>query len=122
MRGYFSFQAGSRKVEMLFNTWAFRKFCEKRGMSLSELLTLLGGSIGLHDLVDLMLAGTESFYMKHGKAIDFTEYDVTEWIDEAGLFADGQLMVGFGAAISSWINPQLPPAKEEVDSDEKKSN
>jgi hypothetical protein len=92
MKGIFEFEVGDPKVKrgFKFGTYALAVASEKNGVSLSALLKKIGiGEVGAE--VDVMALlhvfyGAAAHYAKHQKQeIDFSESDVSDWIDELGL-------------------------------------
>lgn len=119
--GYYSFtRKDGSVVHLIFNTWAFKKFCERKSLSLTELFQMLSGSIGLHDFVDLIYCASLSYGAKM-KVDSFSEYDLTEVLDEVKFFSDTQMMSDLGSAIRQWLEPNLPEEPKVEDDEEKKS-
>lgn len=119
--GYYSFtRKDGSTVHLIFNTWAFKKFCERKNLSLNDLFQMLGGSIGLHDFVDLIYCASLSYGAKM-KVETLNEYDLTEVLDEVSFFSDTQMMGDLGNAIRQWLEPNLPSEPKTDDEEEKKS-
>lgn len=120
--GYFSFKKkDGSEVHLLFNTWTFRKFSEIRKLGLMEMYETLGASMGLDAYTDLLYCGALSYNAKHKIREEISDYEFTEWMDEAKFLQDPELMGSLGASIRQWIEPNLPPEPKVEDDEEKKS-
>lgn len=70
------------EVHLLFNTWAIKKYCEKQGIEMEELLTRLK----VKELPDLMLSAAESYARYNKQEFKATDLDACEWMDAMGGF------------------------------------
>ena len=64
-----------------FGTWAMKRFCDKKGLGLSEAgtaLTTLGG------LVDYLLCAVEYSARKTGSQFSYTDVHACDWVDDMG--------------------------------------
>jgi len=95
-----------------YGTWAYKRFCEKRGVKLPEAIEQLK-SYELHQdmtvLTDYIMSAVEqSFYEKNDTVFPYKEVHLCSWIDELG---------GVGSAnFTKLVNPS-----ESDTGDEKKS-
>lgn len=116
-KGYY--KLGER--ELLFNTYCFRLFCERNKLSITELFEMLGATIGLHQMTDLIFCAAVSATKKAGKEVNFTDYDVSEWMDEV-MNKDGILgFTGVIQSIQKWVTPEIPETEVKEVDEEKKS-
>ena len=96
-------------IPLKWGTWAMKRFCELEKKTLMELINVLSsGSYDLDTIVHIVMAAAESGYKSLQKPIDFSEYEVCEWIDEVGGLTakDGQL-VEFMKYMQDSMTPDL---------------
>jgi hypothetical protein len=116
----------------LFNSLAFKKYCEKKGMELEDLLTDVkamldtGKGFRTADFPDILLAGHQSWCLYNKLPFTADEATAYMWMDELGGIVGG---VGnrielFKVIIGKLLNidPALLEAKSETtETEEKKS-
>ena len=84
-RGYYSIQVEGKQIELLFNTWAFKRFSELcGGLTYMEMLNKISASLSIEEFTILLKASRESFCLKNKISETVSEYDVTEWMDAIG--------------------------------------
>lgn len=71
-----------------YGTWAYKRFCDKRGIKLSEVSEALGAlsqSLDLNIVTDFVLSAVEqSHYEKSNEPFPYTDIHLFAWIDELG--------------------------------------
>lgn len=106
--------SGDRIVPLLFNSWAFRKYTQLKGIEFEDLVEKIGeGKAFLaNDLPDLILIAAEAFAKFN--AIDFkhTDTDAYTWIDEMGGFNSTTLLDLYKVFVSRVLN--ISPEKLDV--------
>jgi hypothetical protein len=81
----FELRLNNNTIPLQWGTWAMKRFCELEDKTLMELISVLSsGSFELKTIINIVLASAESGYKTNKKPIDFDEFDVCNWIDEAG--------------------------------------
>lgn len=91
MRETFPIEINGKIIPALWGTYAMKLFCDRRKLSLIELIDFLGnGSFSVTDIIDLLMCASEYAYAREGKQIDFTEIDMAEWIDDCGGLGAGE--------------------------------
>lgn len=70
-----------------YGIWAVKRFCDKKGLSLQQMIESLGGKQSLDDVVETILCAVEYSCRKVGKGFTYTDIDVCEWIEAMGGFA-----------------------------------
>ena len=91
----FELKTNNNTIPLKWGTWAMKRFCELEDKNLMQLIEVLSGGIyDLDTIVHIVQAAAESGYKSLKKPIDFTEFEVCEWIDEVGGLSakDGQLI------------------------------
>lgn len=96
-----------------FGLWASKRFADKKGLSLSQLLELRDAEkLSLDDICLVLLSAVEYISRQEKKGFPYTDIDACQWIEELG----GLLGEGF-EKIMAHANSDLPAKAE----DEKKS-
>lgn len=110
-----------KKIEMKWGTWAMKRTCELRGMSLMDLLTTLEkGSFDLSFIIAIMQSCAEyPQYKAGGKHIQISDIEVCEWIDECGGIGSEQIQGVFKMMLESMTATSAFPAKKESGSKKK---
>jgi len=108
-----------RTLDLKWGTWAMKRFCELEGKNLMEMINVLSsGEFDLKTIVSIIQAAAECGCKTTKQPIDFGEFEVCEWIDEAGgLSAKDTQIIAFINYMQKAMTPDL---KQEV-SEEKKS-
>lgn len=70
-----------------FGTWALKRFCDKKNLSLKEAGEKLSDP-GMSDVVDYILAAIEYSARKINAPFSYTDVHVCGWIDELGGIQD----------------------------------
>ena len=84
-----------KKIELLFNSYAYRRYSERKGFELDELLGKInqmftkGRAVSINDIPELLLAGHESYCKYNNLAFTATDLDAMQWVDDAGGFVNG---------------------------------
>lgn len=88
MRGIFEFKIGDRDRGFKFGTYAFAIACEKDKCSMTELFDrcgVTGKKIQLMSLLRLFYGAAVHFALHKKTDVDFSESDVSDWLDDLGL-------------------------------------
>lgn len=73
------------KIPGRYGTWALKRFCDKRGLTLSGLNELLNLDTLTLDMVqDFILCAVEYAYRERKLPFEFTDIDSCGWIDQLG--------------------------------------
>lgn len=78
----FQFKAGEQVIPLSWGTWSMKRFCEIKGITISEYFDIIGsGNIQISDVIIILQAAAE-----HGTkgTVKFTDFEVCEWIDSDG--------------------------------------
>lgn len=67
-----------------YGTWAIKRFCDKRGIKLSQLNEILSGDLSFDDIVEILLCAVEYNCRLKNLPFNFSDIDVCGWIDELG--------------------------------------
>jgi hypothetical protein len=74
-----------QKVLGRYNTWAIKRFCDKKKISLSQLISLLREeTLTLDYIVEMILCSIEYVVRRNKEPFTYTDLDVCDWIDEMG--------------------------------------
>lgn len=94
-----------KTIDLKWGTWAMKRTCELRGMSLMELLTTLEkGSFDLSFIIAILQSCAEyPQYKAAGKHIEISDIEVCEWIDECGGIGSEQIQQVFQMMFKSMI-------------------
>src|SRR4051812_28031091 len=98
---YTVFTPAGVPAHFLFNTWAFKRFCEQQKIEYSYLLRRALATVDptqetevkpfMHsDLEWLLLAGHESFCRYNNQPFEANDLTQAEWIDGMGGFVSGR--------------------------------
>lgn len=68
-----------------FGTWALKRFCMKKSLTLSQLSIALN-DFAIDDAVEFILSAVEQSFreLKTKEAFPYSDIDVCSWIDELG--------------------------------------
>jgi hypothetical protein len=83
-RGHFSFEHEDQTINLIFRTWAFKRFCDLNNLSFSAMLEILSDDIHFDKLIQLVLCAAEYACKKENKEFNYTDVDACEWIDSLG--------------------------------------
>jgi hypothetical protein len=78
----FQFKAGEQTIPLIWGTWSMKRFCEIKGITISEYFDIIGsGNIQISDVIIILQAAAE-----HGTkgTAKFSDFEVCEWIDLDG--------------------------------------
>ena len=114
----FELKTANKSVPLKWGTWAMKRFCDLKKLSLNEFFTYLSrGEFSISDTVLMLQSAAEYGYMKEKKPVDFDEVEICEWIDETGgLGEGGQIYNFFSHVVNNTINEATVPAAEKKSS------
>lgn len=121
MRGHISFQFEGKEINLLFNTWAFRLFCDNRGIRLDEFFEIMNSSVKMSDYVDLMKCAAQSYAMKFKQPFEVTDYEVSEWFDELFYKNGGNGFTAINGALIRSLTVETTEPETPKEQEEKKS-
>lgn len=67
-----------------YGTWAVKRYCDKKGLSLVKLAEKISVDQTFDDLCEVILCAVEYSCRVNKKEFTYTDVDVCEWIDELG--------------------------------------
>lgn len=69
-----------------FGTWALKRFCTKKNLSLSQLGDSLTTNLSIDDMVEFILCAVEQSFreQKTQTSFPYNDVDVCKWIDDIG--------------------------------------
>lgn len=89
-RKKFEINLSSGVIEGQFGTWAFKRFCDRQGIKLSQIGERMEAFTTEHDIsvvVDFLLSAVEQpFREKGGTGFPHNDANACAWIDEMGGF------------------------------------
>jgi len=91
MEGHLTYKIGERDKQFFFGNYALEQTLEHFDASVSDLSELLGKQL-LPFLRMFMYHAAAYPILKKGEVVDFTPFDIHEWIDTAG-GSGGQLIM-----------------------------
>lgn len=78
----FEFKVGEMTIPLNWGTWSMKRFCEIKGILITDYFDIIGsGNIQISDVIIMLQAAAE-----HGTkgTQKFTDFEVCEWIDSDG--------------------------------------
>lgn len=81
-RAYLSTKIGGKQRTMHFSMNFWGEFCELRGISLEQIGDLFQKGLSIIALRDLVYSGLAAYDLEQGNEIDYTKYNVGEWLDD----------------------------------------
>lgn len=101
-KGIFEFEVGDPKAKrgFKFGTYAFAVACEREACSLVELLKRLGlggdesSNVGIMSLLNTFYGAAVHYSESQNQKVDYKPSDVSDWLDEIGLDAAGDMLRG----------------------------
>ena len=112
----FELKLNNKTIHLKWGTWAMREFCVANNIGIDKYFELLGNTQFNLDLVVKMIhIGYKSACVSNKEAVEYTEDDVCDWIDEiGGLFnTEGQFIEYVKYIISNTVTTVQGVAKEE---------
>jgi hypothetical protein len=117
--------AQGKQIPLLFNTWAYKKFCQSIGIELEELLSRLSANqeeqkpiIRFSELTNFFLCAAESYCRYNNQQFTQTDLDACGWVDALGGVTSPKLREMAIIAVSKLINVN-PEALAAIDADNK---
>lgn len=112
----FELKLNNKTIQLKWGTWAMKELCIAKEISIEEYFSLLGRSqLDLDLIVKMIFFGYKSACISNKEAIEYTEIDVCDWIDEVGsIFStEGQVISYFKYIITNTVNSVQSKAKDE---------
>lgn len=103
----FELKLKNNNIQLKWGTWAMREFCIKNSIGIDKYFDLLSkAQFDLDLIVQMVWIGYKSGCASNKEAIEFSEVDVCDWIDEMGsIFAsEGQLIDYIKYIIENTVN------------------
>jgi len=115
----FELKLKNNTIQLKWGTWAMKRFCELEGKTLMQMIGVLSsGEFDLKTIVSIVQSAAEAGCKTNKQPIEFGEFEVCEWIDEAGgLSSKDSQIVEFINYMQSSMNPDI----KQEESDEKKN-
>jgi hypothetical protein len=95
-----------------YGTWALSRFCDRIGVTLTDLSKRMEKGITMNDLLLFILCSVEYTCRKEKKSFAFNDLDAAQWVDALG---------GVGSEQVARLINHLMPSEETGQEDEKKS-
>ena len=81
----FELKLNNKTIPLKWGTWSMREFCVANNIGIDKYFELLGKSQFDLDLVVRMIhIGYKSACVSNKEAVEYTEDDVCDWLDEIG--------------------------------------
>jgi len=74
----------SGTIQGKYGLWSYKRYCDIKQISLSEMLSALDKEDSLDDLCLILLCSVEYSSRKKGLPFNYTDVDICEWIEEMG--------------------------------------
>ena len=112
----FELKLNNKTIPLKWGTWSMREFCVANNIGIDKYFELLGKTqFDLDLVVKMIYIGYKSACVSNKEAVEYTEDDVCDWLDEiGGLFnAEGQFIEFVKYIISTTVTTVQGVAKEE---------
>ena len=112
----FELKLNNKTIHLKWGTWAMREFCVAKDITIDKYFELLGKTqLDLDIIVKMIFAGYKSYCVSNKQAVEYTEDDVCDWVDElGGLFnAQGQFIEYVKYVVSQTVTTVQGNVKEE---------
>lgn len=119
-------QSGAN-IDIAFTTWTFRKFSQRKSMSVDQLFKYIQGKneegffFTHEDMLSLMLIGAEYMCLKKGEPFRFTDIDACDWMDDLGGLSGQKLKEMTVVMISALFDLDQTHVAKVISVEEKKS-
>lgn len=113
-----------KKIGLRFSTWTIKRFCELNGnLTLPQYLQkVVENEFTMAELISLILCGAETYCKSKKMPFAYTDFDVSEWIDDLGGIGSEKLSEIFGLHVQSLTDESTEPHNKEGEASETKSN
>jgi len=112
----YKLELNNKTINLKWGTWAMREFCKDKGIAIDQYFEIIGGKVlDLDTIIKLVYAGYKSACNSNKTAVDYTENDVCDWLDElGGMFnSEGPVMDYFKYIIQNTVTAVSGTPKEE---------
>ena len=112
----YELKLNNKTIPLKWGTWSMREFCVANNIGIDKYFELLGKTqFDLDLVVKMIYIGYKSACVSNKEAVESTEDDVCDWLDEiGGLFnTEGQFIEFVKYIISTTVTTVQGVAKEE---------
>lgn len=117
----FELKLKDKTIPLKWGTWSMHEFTKEKNISIQEFFQVLSNStIDLGNMVSFIYIGYKHSVLSSNGQLEYTEFNVYEWLDEMGgmLDVDGQVMNYLKYVVSTTT---LIVSKKEKEPEKKKT-
>lgn len=125
----YTIKANGEDISLLFNTYAYKKYCEAKGIELDTLMKQVGDmlqggfGLGTRELPNILLAGHQTYCAYNKQPFTAGELEACAWMDAMGGPVNGLQAFAdiFKLFVARLLNIDTDQLQTKVESEEKKS-
>lgn len=110
-----------KTIYLRYCTWSLQRFCSKFNVPFARLNDVLITGLTLNTFIRVTLCAAEYDYYRRGEKMEYTEMNVSDWIDEVGGIS-GKVFIELTEMLINAIAPAkiVDAANNEMEAEKKR--